>query len=277
MLGGAIVRKLSQGGDDVRALVRNPDAEAAMRSAGVRPVFGDLKDPASLLTACEGVTTVISTANSAARGGDDNVVTVDRDGNLSLIDTAAQAGVEHFVFVSAQGADPASPQPFLQAKGIACRRLRESGMRYTILHPDVYMDVWIPIVILAPLGLGEPVTVVAGGKRKHHLVAVDDVAGFAVAAVGGTASRDLLIGGPEALSWSDVIAEFEKLHGRKLEVQSLPLGAPMPGFPPAVGGLMSALETYDSPPPLTSAQAEAEFGVRLTSVAEFLGRMADVS
>jgi hypothetical protein len=56
------------------------------------------------------------------------------------------------------------------------------------------------------------------------------------------------------------------MGGVKIEVQSLEPGAPMPGFPDAVYGFMAALETYDSPQPVSSAEAESVFGVRLTTL-----------
>jgi uncharacterized protein YbjT (DUF2867 family) len=223
MLGGAILRGLLQRGEEVRALVRDPSAEGPLKEAGVETLSGDLKDPASLLQACGDVSTVITTANSAARGGDDNVETVDMQGNRNLIEAASRSGVEHFIFVSAQGEDPNSPVPFLQAKGLTSKRLRESGMTYTVLVPDIYMDVWIPMVVLGPVSSDRPVTLIGEGSRKHYFIAVDDVAGFAVAAVGNDAARDrdLLIGGPEALSWHDVISTFERLSSVEVEVQSL--------------------------------------------------------
>ena len=176
--------------------------------------------------------------------------------------------------MSAQGEDPDSPVPFLRAKGLTSKRLRESGMAYTVLVPDVYMDVWVPLVVLGPVASGRPVTIVGEGARKHYLMAVDDVAGFAVAAVGAGAARnrDLMIGGPEALSWRDVISTFERVNGVGVEVQSLPPGEPMPGFPDAVSGLMAGLETYYSPQPISRAEAGATFGVHLTTLEEFLRR-----
>jgi uncharacterized protein YbjT (DUF2867 family) len=276
MLGGAIVRNLIARGESVRALVRSPSAEEAMLHAGAEPVRGDMKDPESLENACRDVRTVITTANSMARGGEDNIDTVDLKGNLSLIDAAARAGTGHFIFVAAQGAHPENPEPFLKAKGVAAQAIRDSGMAYTILFPDLYMDVWVPLVVLAPVAAGRPVIVVAGGSRKHYPVAVDDVAGFAAGAVGNDAAldKDLLIGGPDPLSWSDVIAAFERVHGTTLEVENLPLGAPMPGFPPAGAGLMSVLETYDSPQPLSAEEAKETFGVQLTGIEDFLRRSA---
>jgi NADH dehydrogenase len=272
MLGGTILRGLLARGEEVRALVREPSAAERLSEAGAETVSGDLKEPASLAPACEGVSTLVATANSAARGGHDNVESVDLKGNRNLIETASAAGVEHFIFVSAQGEDPESPVPFLRAKGLTSQRLRESGMAYTVLVPDIYMDVWIPLVVSAPVASDQPVTIVGEGARKHYFVAVEDVAGFAVAAVSNDAvrNRDLLIGGPEALSWRDVISTFEHVNGVELEVQSHPPGQPMPGFPDAVSGLMAGLETYDSPAPISTAEAESTFGVRLTTLEEFL-------
>jgi hypothetical protein len=43
------------------------------------------------------------------RGGDDNVATVNLEGNRSLIEAASRSGMEHFIFVSAEGEDPDSP------------------------------------------------------------------------------------------------------------------------------------------------------------------------
>jgi uncharacterized protein YbjT (DUF2867 family) len=138
------------------------------------------------------------------------------------------------------------------------------------------MDVWIPLVVLAPVASGRPVTIVGEGTRKHYIMAVDDVAGFAVAAVVKDAARnrDLLVGGPEALSWRDVISTFERLNGARVEVQSLQPGEPMPGFPDAVSGLMAGLETYDSPRPISKEEAAGTFGVRLTTLEEFVRRQA---
>lgn len=272
MLGGQILRKLLDRGEKTRALVRSSSTEQALAELGAETILGDLKDSASLLPACTDVSTVITTANSAARAGDDNVETVDLEGNRALIDAASAAGVQRFVFVSAQGESPESPVPFLRAKGLASKRLRESGMTSTVLLPDVYMDVWLPLVILGPVVSGRPISIVAGGTRKHYLVAVHDVAALAVASLDAEAARnrDLLIGGPEPLSWSDVIAAVEQIGGKSVEVQNLSPGKPMPGFPDAVSGLMAGLETYDSAQPITPEEAERTYGMHLTTLEGFL-------
>jgi NADH dehydrogenase len=98
--------------------VRDASEETTLTESSAEPVWGDLKDPASLAAACNGATTVITSANSAGRGGPDNVETVDLEGNRCLVEAAAASGVKHFIFVSAQGEDPNSPVPFLRAKAL---------------------------------------------------------------------------------------------------------------------------------------------------------------
>jgi uncharacterized protein YbjT (DUF2867 family) len=129
-----------------------------LTAAGAEAVDGDLKDPASLRAACEGVSTVVTTANAARRGGEDSFETVDRLGNAALIDAAVDAGVERFVFVSALAADTTSPVPLLAAKGATEERLQGSSMIWTVLRPDTFMDVWIPMVVGGPALSGRPVT-----------------------------------------------------------------------------------------------------------------------
>ena len=128
-LGGAIVRTLLAQGRSVRILVRqnSPSEELAKQgmatsadvliAAGAQAVVGDLKERASLDAACQGIDVVITTANSALRGGDDNPQTVDADGNRNLIDVVKAAGVKQLIFVSTLGGSPDSPVPFMAAKG----------------------------------------------------------------------------------------------------------------------------------------------------------------
>ena len=127
-VGGMIARGLLEQGKEVRALVRrdSPSSQLVQQGlatsaeelleSGAHPVHGDLRYRDSLDAALEDVETVISTANSAMRGGADNPQSVDLDGNRNLIEAARGAGVEHFVFVSLLGADPDHPDPFMRAK-----------------------------------------------------------------------------------------------------------------------------------------------------------------
>src|ERR687890_1872280 len=66
-LGGRIVRLLRAEGHDVRCLARAGSDDSGLREVGASVVRGDLTDPPSLRSACEGVDTVIATAAAIAR------------------------------------------------------------------------------------------------------------------------------------------------------------------------------------------------------------------
>lgn len=268
-LGGLITRTLLARGRPVRALVRNIPGSASV-PVGVETVVGDLKDPESLAAACRGMSVVLTTANSVGRAGQDTVDSVDRRGNHSLVEAAAAAGVGRFVFTSALGASPDSPVPFLRAKAETEQHLRGSGMDWTILQPNLFMDTWVPAVVGGPALAGEPVTIVGEGRRRHSFVAARDVAAYAVAALDHpqAVGRELVIGGPQPLSWHDVVRTFEEALGREVPTRSVPLGTSVPDLPDAVSGVLTALETYDSP--LDVTEPSRTFGVPPSTLGDFV-------
>lgn len=269
-LGGLIARMLLARGKRVRVLVRSGSSYDELVTAGAEAVTGDLKDADSLRAACAGVDTVVTTANAAGRGGDDTVESVDRAGNANLIDAAALAGVQRFVFTSTLGADAESPIPLMRAKGETEQRVRDSGMAWTVLEPNLFMDVWVPAVVGAPALAGRPVTLVGDGRRRHSFVAVSDVAAYAVAVVErkGAEGQTLLIGGPRAVSWRDAVAAFEEELGHEVPVLTIPPGEPVPGLPDMMSHLLAALETYDSP--IDMSELPVAYGVTPTSLADFV-------
>lgn len=269
-LGGMIARRLLEQGRKVRILVRQGSDSAALVKAGAEAVVGDLKDRPSLDAATRGIETVLTTANSAMRGGADTVETVEIAGNRSLIDAARGAGVKQFIFTSAMGADAGSPLPFLRGKGLTEQHLKAGGMGYTILSPNVFMEVWFPMVVGMPLQSGAPITIIGEGNRRHSFVSINDVAAFAAAAVDNPAARNqqIFIGGPEPLSWNDVVTRAGEVLGRELPVRRVPPGEALPGLPDVVSGLMAGMDTYDSPVDMIATAAT--FGVQLTPAAQVL-------
>lgn len=263
-LGADVARLLLERGERVRILARNEQAAEPLTRAGAELVRGDLKDRGSLDRACAGASVVITTANSARRSGDDNPQTVDLQGNHNLIDAAKAAGVRQFIFVSAQIADPRSPAPFLAAKGKSEEYLRDSGLPYTIIAPNLFMEVWAATLVGMPARAGQPVTVVGSGQRKHSFISVRDVARFVVAAVNkpDALGKRLVLGGPEALSFRDVAQIYGRVLGRDVQVRSVAPGEPIPGVPEPVAQIAAGLDQFDSP--IDMNDVSRQFGVRLT-------------
>lgn len=269
-LGGMIAHRLLAEGRRVRILVRPASDYQALVQAGAEPVIGDLKEPASVRSACEGIERIVTTANAAGRGGEDTFQTVDDSGNRHLIDAAAAAGVVRFVFTSVLGSDPNSPAPLLRAKGLTEQRLRASGTPFTITQADAHMDLLIPQIVGGALDRGEPVRLVGEGRRRHSFIAQRDVAAFTTAALDHEAAENqvIVMGGPQPLSWRDIVGTFERELGRPIPIETVPVGERLAGLPDFVTGLLTALETYDSS--LDMGETARRYGVELTPLSAWV-------
>src|SRR5947209_18713045 len=145
-LGGTIAKRLLAQGKAVRLMTRTPSNLVHLKQQGAEVVSGDLRNPASLLSACEGVEQVLAAAHALTGKGDNNPQTVDDAGNRQLIDAARAAGVKHFVFLSVLGASPNAPLEFFRIKYRTEEYLRASGLAFTIIRPSAYMDLWAQLI-----------------------------------------------------------------------------------------------------------------------------------
>lgn len=224
-LGAEICRQLLAKNKKVKGLVRSTsDANkvAQLKESGVEIVKGDLKDKSSLEQALHGVSAIISTVSSTlSRQDGDSIQTVDDEGQINLIDAAVDTGVPQFIYVSFC----AMPFefPLQTAKRKVENHLAGSGLKYTILQPTYFMEVWLSPM----LGFDYPnakATIYGEGKNKTSWIAIKDVASFAVASLDNPAVRNVFIelGGPEALSPLEVVKIFEVANGTKFELKFVP-------------------------------------------------------
>ena len=86
---------------------------------------------------------MITTASSTfSRQEGDSIETVDRLGHLHLVEAAKRAGVRQFIYISIPpGAR--HTMPALQAKDEVEAALERSGMEYTVLLANYFMEVWL--------------------------------------------------------------------------------------------------------------------------------------
>ncbi len=226
ILGTEICRHLAAAGRSVRALVRetaDPARVEALRALGVELATGDLRDLRSLDRACAGATAVVSTvATTSARLPDDDIHRTDRDGAMQLVDAARAAQVRRFVYVSFTG-NMDIPSPFRDAKRDVERHLQASGVAYTILRPSVFMESWLSPAAGFDWAAGRA-QLLGDGDRPISWISVHDVARFAAECVDDPAARDRVIelGGPEALTATEVVRTFEVLTGRPFAVTHVP-------------------------------------------------------
>jgi uncharacterized protein YbjT (DUF2867 family) len=140
-------RLLSGRGDEVAALIRNPDHADEVGGTGAEPVVCDLEaaDPGEAAEAIRGADVVVFAAGAGPGSGPERKWTMDYGGAVKLIEAARAAGVPRYLMVSAYRADPDHPGDdtfavYLRAKGRADAELAASGLDHTILRPVSLTD-----------------------------------------------------------------------------------------------------------------------------------------
>ncbi len=137
-----LAKVLSERGDDVVALIRNPDHADDVRQAGAEPAVVDLEQASEddVAQAITGSDAVVFAAGAGPGSGSARKDTMDYGGAVKLIAAAKQAGVSRYVIVSSMGANPDASgddtfSVYLRAKGRADDAVRESGLEATVVRP----------------------------------------------------------------------------------------------------------------------------------------------
>lgn len=281
-LGREICRRLEERGEPVRALVRPGSPRRREVTGGrIEIVHGDLKQPSTLVAACRGARTVISTATCTTfRRGGDTLETVDRDGQIALVDAARESGVERFVYVSV---DPGLPDsiPFVCYKRQVERAIRESGMTWTILKPGPFMEIHLGSTLGWSVEKGTA-RIVGSGDVPASYISLHDVAAFVLRAIHEPRfrNRDLPLAGPAPVSPNEALAIFEELTGRRFRVQRMPilmlhvLSVVMRPFNPVLSSLMGLGAAAAGVPAIDMRQVLEEFPTELVSVRDYVERLA---
>jgi len=224
MLGFEICRRLRAQHRAVRALVRPGSVkEPLLRDLGVEIHHGDLRTPPTVAPACDGVSTVVSTAT--AMGSKDRSLSlrnVDRDGQLALVELARLRGVKSFVFLSASP-NLRRTAPLIRYKREVERAVRTSGMRWTVVQPSALMDVWFSPIMGWDHVRGRAV-MFGPGTAPLSWICIADVAHHVVRAIDDerVANVELPLGGPETLTARQVVKIFEQVSGRPYSVRRVP-------------------------------------------------------
>lgn len=130
IVGSRVSAALANTDHDVRTLVRDPAAAAALLPDGIRPVRGDYADPASLDAALDGVDAVFLACGNLPQ---------QVEFEIRMVDRAAAAGVRRIVKLSARGADLASPVAFWDWHAQIENHLAASGVPSVVLRPGFLM------------------------------------------------------------------------------------------------------------------------------------------
>ncbi len=152
-IGLTLGRRLSEGGDSVVGLIREPEQEDDLREAGVEPAVVDLESASvdEVAAALRGADAVVFAAGAGAGSDAERKDSVDRAGAVLLADAAEAAGVGRYVLLSSMGVeqvrDGATPDgmedafvTYLRAKLAAEDDVRARPLDWTVLRPGALTD-----------------------------------------------------------------------------------------------------------------------------------------
>jgi uncharacterized protein YbjT (DUF2867 family) len=255
-IGSRITRRLVEQNQPVRVLVRSrqkAESEGRLAGLGVEFAEGDVNQPERLVSAMQGIQSVIHLAAIAIEKGSNRYETVNYQGTVNVVEAAKAAGVRRFINMSQLGADASLPYRFLASKGKAQDYVAASGLDWTAFRPSVvwgpedeFANTFARLVPLTPLIF----PIVGGPDARFQPVWVGDVAACFVRALGdpGTIGAEYELGGPEVLT----LEEIERRTLQALGARRLMVRFPMP----LLRLVVSLMERLLPNPPVTRSLLE---------------------
>ncbi len=121
------------------------------------------------------------------------------------------------------GASPDHPVDFWRTKERIERHVKESGLRYTIVRPSAFMEIYA--LIGKAVMAGKRVVLLGQGSSTTNMIASADVAKYVVLALEDEQWRGetIEVGGPRNVSSAEIVAVFEALASRKAKATRIPL------------------------------------------------------
>jgi len=197
--------ELLRGRVPVRAMVRAV-ADPPRFGAGVEEVVGDFDDPDSISAALADIERayLVTPSSEGAKAQQER-----------FVELAVKAGVRHLVKLSQLAADEASPVRFLRYHAAVERQIRESGLDYTMVRPNLFFQGLLAFAtpIREQGGFGAPI-----GAARVSAVDVRDIAAVAAAALTepGHAGATYTVTGPAAITHTEIAAALGAARGREV-------------------------------------------------------------
>ncbi len=213
-LGTLVVNRLVTRGLHTRVVTRDPARAAHLAGDLVEVVVGDVGDPESLRRATVGAHVVVSAVHGFNGTRANSLETIDRDGNVNLID-AARAAAADFVLMSTVGAAADSPMELFRMKRAAEEYATLSRVPATIVRATAFLELWVELLQQTASRSGRPL-VFGSGRNPINFVSVPDVAALVERAIVDPTMRGktLEIGGPDDLTFNELAQVVQAADAR---------------------------------------------------------------
>ena len=206
-IGKELTRYLSEKGIAFRAMVRSlENARDIAALPGAELVEGNFDDPQSIERALSGIEKAFLLTNSSEKA---------EQQQSNFVVVAKRAGVKHIVKLSQWAADINSPVRFLRYHAAVEQLIKDSGMTYTFLRPNLFMQ--------GLLGFRETIIKQnqffgAIGNAKISMIDIRDIAAVAGEALTGSGheNRTYDLTGPESLTHSEIAKKLSDALQREI-------------------------------------------------------------
>jgi uncharacterized protein YbjT (DUF2867 family) len=214
-LGREVVKALLDKGYDVKAATR--DVRKISTSKSVRAVRFDYAEPSTFADALDAVRGLFLVAPPMDPEAPAKLV--------PFVKKAKEAGVRHVVFASALGVDQNEQAPLRVIE----RALMDSGLAYTILRPNFFMENF-STGFIAPMIKHQNGIFLAAGDGKTSFISTKDIAEVAATAFSEAHyGKEYNLTGPEALDHSQAAKTISDAIGRAVSYHTLPEEAMLQG------------------------------------------------
>lgn len=226
-LGRRVVQRLLETNHEVRAMVRSPGSESAFTTPPTEVCYGNVRDADALREACRDISEIIHLV-AVIRGGPRQFDAINREGTANLVAAAREAGsVRRFVHLSAVGAANVPHLRYLHSKWLGEQEVVSSGLPYVIIRPSLIFGPGDEFTnAVAALVRTLPITPVIGsGNNRLQPIHVEDVAQCVALSLSGNirGNRTVEIGGPDQLSYNEIIRTVARSMGRRRLLMNVPL------------------------------------------------------
>ncbi|MEV5976676.1 SDR family oxidoreductase [Streptomyces sp. NPDC052114] len=206
-VGSDLVSALRTRGVTVRAMIR----DAGRPVPGVENVVADLRDPASVTAALDGVDAAFLNSPSAPDAA---------ELQTRFADLARDAGVRRLVLLSQYAARADSPVRFLRWHAEVEAHLAKLGLDHTVLRPNLYLQALLGLAGTIAQGfLPAPI-----GDAAVSAIDTRDIADAAAAVLTGTGhtGRTYTLTGPRAVTHDQIARALSAATGRDIAFRDVP-------------------------------------------------------
>ena len=227
-VGGRLLPLFEERGLQVRCLARRPENLDGRIGPNTEVVAGDVLDSPALATAMQSIDVAYYLVHSMGSSG--SFEDQDRAAAQNFAAAASDAGVQRIIYLGGLGVEDEDLSPHLRSRHEVGRLLRESPCQVLEFRASIVIGSGsLSFELVRALVQRLPVMICPKWVSvKAQPIAIEDLLDYLLAALDwqGEGSRIFEIGGPDQVSYGDIMREWARQRGLKRLLISVPVLSP---------------------------------------------------